>query len=526
VRQPGEQRHRAGAAATDGGAECQGKQTLILKGEKEISVSAGICPEGFRATERRPWPQEQEVVPAWRTKLGDDGNQMMADGNAFPGFIWGRPFVNSSRPRLAKIFSASLRLCVKIRPLKPKTFMLIAGEASGDLLAAELVSALRGQLPDAKFFGAGGTRMAAAGVESAFDLTQHSVIGITEVLKKYFEFRRLFNQLLALAIARQPDVVIGIDFGGFNLRFGQAVKQYVRENPFSKWNPKIVQFVSPQVWASRPGRADKLARDYDLLLSIFPFEKDWYAQRVPPLRVEFVGHPMIGRFTIEDLRLTRGSTDAGSGRNDEAQKKSENRNAESGNKSESPHVGCYHVLLLPGSRKSELQRHLPVMLGALKLIQEKLPAARAKMVLPNPALVQLAKTLGAELEIQIGELPRALATADVALASTGTVTMECACFGVPTVTLYKTSWLTYEIGKRIVTVKSLTMPNLLAGEMVFPEFVQHDATPENLSRAALELVQDPIRREIIRVQLAKIILSLGEPGAARRAADAILTLLP
>ena len=150
-----------------------------------------------------------------------------------------------------------------------------------------------------QFFGAGGPKMAAAGVELAFDLTQHSVIGISDVLKNYFKFRRLFNQLLKLAIERKPDVIIGVDFGGFNLRFGHAIKEYVRNNPFSKWNPKIVQFVSPQVWASRPGRANLLAADYDLLLSIFPFEKDWYAQRVPKLRVEFVGHPMVGTISEE-----------------------------------------------------------------------------------------------------------------------------------------------------------------------------------------------------------------------------------
>src|ERR1035441_5766833 len=155
--------------------------------------------------------------------------------------------------------------------MKPKTFMLIAGEASGDLLAAELVSALRGRLfaldPQSlpQFFGAGGTKMVDAEVELAFDLTQHSVVGISDVLKNYFKFRRLFNQLLALAIEHKPDVVIGVDYGGFNLRFGHAIKKYVRENPFSKWNPKIIQFVSPQVWASRPGRADLLAADYDLL---------------------------------------------------------------------------------------------------------------------------------------------------------------------------------------------------------------------------------------------------------------------
>jgi lipid-A-disaccharide synthase len=320
------------------------------------------------------------------------------------------------------------------------------------------------------------------------------------VLKNYFKFRRLFNQLLALAIERKPDVVIGVDYGGFNLRFGHAVKEYVRNNPFSKWNPKIVQFVSPQVWASRPGRANLLAADYDLLLSIFPFEKDWYAQRVPNLRVEFVGHPMVERL------------------------KSEVTSQKSEVLAASP-----KILLLPGSRKSELQRHLPVMLVALKLIQEKIPAVKAKMVLPNQGLKELADRLSAlqsGVEIQIGNLPQALADANVAIASTGTVTMECAFFGLPTVTLYKTSWFTYEIAKRIVTVKSLTMPNLLAGETVYPEFIQNDATPENISRAALELLQDELRRTKIKSQLAKIISSLGEPGAAGRAATAVLSLFP
>ena len=387
--------------------------------------------------------------------------------------------------------------------------MLIAGEASGDLLAAELVSALREKLAanpqsairDPQFFGAGGVKMAAAGVDLVFDLTQHSVIGITDVLKNILKFRRLFNQLFALAIERKPDVIIGIDFGGFNLRFGAAIKKHVRDNPFSQWDPKIVQFVSPQVWASRPGRADKLARDYDLLLSIFPFEKAWYAQRVPKLQVEFVGHPMIGRFTNDDLRFTTRLTGGAA----IADRKS-------------------NILLLPGSRKSELQRHLPAMLGALKLIQEKLPTTQAKMVLPNSTLMALAKSLGANLEIQIGELPWALAEADIAIASTGTVTMECAFFGVPTVTLYKTSWLTYQIAKRIVTVKSLTMPNLLAGEPVYPEFIQNEATPEHLADAALDLLQHEIQRAKIQAKLAKIVASLGEPGAAGRAAAAILSL--
>jgi len=384
--------------------------------------------------------------------------------------------------------------------MPPKIIMLIAGEASGDLLAAELVTALREKLPSAPaFFGAGGPKMSAAGVDLAFDLTHHAVTGITDVVKNILKFRRLFNQLLALAIARRPDIIIGVDYGGFNLRFGSAIRKYVRENPFLKWEPKIIQFVSPQVWASRPGRANKLERDYDLLLSIFPFEKEWYARRVPKLRVEFVGHPMLGRYP-----------------------------SLAGAKSKDASVGTpkLEILLLPGSRRSELQRHLPPMLNALSLMQEKLPSAVARMVLPNESLLQLAKSLGADVEIQIGDLPQALARADIAIASTGTVTMECAFFGVPTVTLYKTSWLTYQIARHLITVKSLTMPNLLAGETVYPEFIQYEATPENLSHAAVELLQDESRRAWIKSELAKIVASLGEPGAAGRAADAILSLFP
>jgi lipid-A-disaccharide synthase len=182
------------------------------------------------------------------------------------------------------------------------------------------------------------------------------------------------------------------------------------------------------------------------------------------------------------------------------------------------------IVLLPGSRKKELERHLPVVLGSLQIIQSAIPNARALMVLPSENLAAVARIhpLAQGLEIRCGGLAEALASADLAIASTGTVTMECAFFRVPTVTLYKTSWSTFQIGKRIVKVKSLTMPNLLAGAEVFPEFIQNFATPENIARAALELLRDPLRRERLQAQLAKIIASLGPPGASRRAADLIL----
>lgn len=405
--------------------------------------------------------------------------------------------------------------------------MVIAGEASGDLLAAELVGALRQEFAEAeaiptadhqplhaslepRFFGAGGQGMAAAGVELAFDLTAYSVTGLSDVMKNLFKFQRLLHQLRNLAIERKPDAVICVDFSGFNLRLAHAMRRYVRARRdwFHDWAPKVFQYVSPQVWASREGRAYQMARDMDLLLSIIPFERDWYAKRVPQLRVEFVGHPLLDRYANAQ-RPKQGGSARGSGPSSFA-----------------PHPSPPLILLLPGSRRNELARHLAVMIGALTALRAALPNIRAKMVLPNEELVRQARASGLppNLEIQYGGLAEALANTQVAIASTGTVTMECAYFGVPTVAIYKTSWSTYQIGKRMARVKYLAMPNLLAGEEVFPEFIQNAATPENLARAALELLRDQSRRERIRSKLAQVIRTLGGPGASRRAARAIISL--
>jgi lipid-A-disaccharide synthase len=260
----------------------------------------------------------------------------------------------------------------------------------------------------------------------------------------------------------------------------------------------VVQYVSPQVWASRERRVWQIARDYDLLLSLFPFEKEWYAKRVPRFPVEFVGHPIVDRYG----KLTRTRL--------------------------APQPGAsINVLLLPGSRSSELARHLPVMFEALNILRPGLPGMRARLVLPKDELLQQARQGGlpADVEARAGGLPEALAEADVAIASTGTVTLECAYFGVPTVALYKTSWLNYQIGKRIVTVKFLAMPNLLANDEIFPEFIQEAATGEHIARATMELLRDQARRARIRNQLGEIVASLGEPGASQRAAKAILPLM-
>ena len=191
--------------------------------------------------------------------------------------------------------------------MKNPTFMLIAGEPSGDRLAAELVKALKSDrsCAGARFFGAGGKEMSNAGVDIVVDMTEHSVIGLWEVVKRYRTFKRLFDQLLRVALERRPDALVCVDFSGFNRRFARRLRWEIAVQPgaFGGWRPRIVQFVSPQVWASRPGRAKQMARDFDLLLCIFPFEKAWYAERVPELRVEFVGHPMIDRFKVQSSKF-------------------------------------------------------------------------------------------------------------------------------------------------------------------------------------------------------------------------------
>jgi lipid-A-disaccharide synthase len=351
-----------------------------------------------------------------------------------------------------------------------------------------------------RFFGAGGREMAAAGVELALDLTAHAVTGISEVLKNYPKFRRLFAQLYRLALERKADAIICVDFSGFNRRFAHAIRKYqrARNGWFHDWKPRIIQYVSPQVWASREGRAYQIAEDFDLLLSIFPFEQQWYAARVPKLRVEFVGNPIIDRYGAvpPEPKAT-------------------------------PVGGHPTVLLLPGSRPGELARHLPVLLESLKRIRAVLPQVEARMVLPNAGLLELAREFGLPetLRVQIGDLPTALRAADLALASTGTVTLECAYFGVPAIALYKTSWITWQIARRIITVKYGAMPNLLADREIYPEFIQDAATPENIVKAALSILQDPLRGSKIREELAQVARSLGTPGAARRAARAILETL-
>lgn len=404
--------------------------------------------------------------------------------------------------------------------MKPLSFMVVAGEASGDQLAAELVHSIRAECArvvpvpsrdaqplrtelEPRFCGAGGRRMRDAEVELAIDLTKSTVFGIAGVIRHYLKFLRYRNQLLGVAVRRQPDVLIGVDYSGFNRNLAAAVCRHVRrQSPaFGNWHPKIVQFVSPQVWASRESRVYQLQRDYDMILSIFPFEKPWYAEHAPGVRVEFVGHFLVDRFP-------------------EGRKMRESRPVTVATPAQ--------ILLLPGSRKSELARHIPILVQTAGKIREQRKAIFT-MVLPNEelrsAFAGLINDPGIHINTQIGRLHEALSTADLAIASSGTITLECAWFGVPTVVMYKLSWPEYQVGRRIVKVPFIAMPNLLAGEAVFPEYIQHEATPDKLSEAGLRFLSDEDLRVKTRHKINRAVGTLEGPGSTQRAAQAVLSLV-
>jgi lipid-A-disaccharide synthase len=403
--------------------------------------------------------------------------------------------------------------------MKRAGIMLVAGDPSGDANAAALVRELAVAAPVAQFqitgdaqplttplapcfFGAGGPKMAAAGVELAGDLTAQSVIGLGGLIKKLPMFRRLLRELARQAAERQPELIILVDYGGFNLRLARVIKDYVRARtgPFFNWHPKIVQFISPQVWASRPGRARSMAQNDDLVLSMFPFEKKWFAANAPGLPVEFVGHPIF------DIYPGRRRAVAPAGRD----------------------LRQPIIVLLPGSRRGELRRHVPVMREAAGLIAARQPA-QFKMIVPDETSAGIASALlpagWPDIGLQAGGLADALSAATLAITKTGTITLECAYFGVPAVAIYKTDWITYHCARQLANVKYLSMPNLLADEPIYPEFIQGRATAGNIAAATLELLADPARRDGICAKLDMVIQSLGGPGAARRAAAAILRLM-
>ncbi|SDU17183.1 lipid-A-disaccharide synthase [Verrucomicrobium sp. GAS474] len=375
---------------------------------------------------------------------------------------------------------------------RPPVVFLIAGEPSGDGHGAELVNALRRFRPDLRCIGTGGPRMRAAGQEQLFDLTDHAVVGFVEVLKHYPTLRDLFGRLLALAKEEQPDAVVFIDYPGFNLRFAKALRKIKALKA-----TKLVYYISPQVWAWKSGRAKTMAKILDLLLVIFPFEKDWFAERVPKLRTEWVGHPIWDRI----------------------QPKGE----ETGNRIER------RVALLPGSREGEIRKHLPILIETARDLMGRHPNLRFVWMSPDLERQRLGQRIllecgGGDIPIEsyVGYQLSHLSRCDLALLASGTVSLECACMDVPQIVFYKVNPLTYFIGRMVVKVPYVSMVNVLADREVVPEFIQSDLSPALLSARASELLKDAVQQEEMRKGMRRVVERLGKAGASVRAAEAVL----
>lgn len=368
-----------------------------------------------------------------------------------------------------------------------RSLFFIAGEASGDAHAADVIRALKARAPDVHCLGAGGPKMRDAGMELLLDLTEHAVLGLVEVLRNYCKFRRFFYQLLDVVASRRPDAVVLVDYPGFNLRFVKALR---RRFAGGAYRPRVIYYISPQLWAWAERRVRVVEHGVDLLLSIFPFEKAWYAQRAPGLRVEFVGHPLATRHAHvnSELRTPQPET---------------------------------VLALLPGSREREIRAHWPILKEAVRRILEK-ERVRVVVLAASDRIEALLKDDGADRFEISRDVVETLSRATVSITASGTATLECAFFGVPTIVIYQVAWPTYLVGRMLVKVDHLAMPNVLAGETVFPEFIQHRATPAAIAQEALDLLTNKTRRAAMKAKLSAIVEGLGGPGASERAAELIV----
>ena len=375
--------------------------------------------------------------------------------------------------------------------MTPIPVLLSAGEASGDMYAARLATALQQRLK-VKIFGLGGDQMRAAGVDIIADYHEVSVVGITEILSHLPSLIRAMRKLVAAARQRGPALAILTDFPGFHLRLARKLLPLGIRN---------VYYICPQFWAWRPWRANLVRRRFVQALCIFPFEEDFFRER--GVNAKFIGHPLVG--TVQPT-LSREQFAA-------------NHNLD-------PRHPI--ITLLPGSRWGEISRHLPTMLEACRELERLAPAAYnfVLAVAPGIDLARLRTLIPLDRHPVIvqNETYNALASADAALVCSGTATVEAALLGTPMAVVYRVTPLTALLAKPLVRTKFVSMVNLIAAREVVLELIQDDFTAP---RAAGELrrLLDPIVSAELRRGLAEVRLRLGPPGAIDRAADAIAALL-
>ena len=371
--------------------------------------------------------------------------------------------------------------------------MLLAGEASGDAHGAEVVYELKKMNPDIQLSGMGSSEMKRAGVDVFFDSASIAVVGIVEVLKHWGEIRQAMALVRSRLESTTPDLLVLIDYPEFNLKMARHAKSL---------GIRVLFYISPQVWAWRPKRIHKIGRSIDHMAVLFKFESEFYENAEIP--VTFVGHPLV------DKVKTTG---------------------QAGQERERLHIPDDHRLvgLFPGSRNSEISRLLPIMLATAEAMHDK--NKQLSFVLPVAATLdyvrikQLCDASRADIKLTTDNLYDVISCCDAIVSCSGTVTLEIALLGVPLCIIYKMSWLSYQIMRRLITIDRIGLANIVANEHIVQELLQDDANAKNISEELFRLLDDPDYRRKAIQNLLKVKQNLGKGQGSRHMAELIMSFL-
>lgn len=361
---------------------------------------------------------------------------------------------------------------------------VVAGEASGDLHASQVMRELRDIDPSLQLFGIGGDLLAAEGMNVLHHVREMAVVGLIEVIRQLPMFRRVFKEMVERIKAEKPAAVLLVDFPDFNLRLAKQCRAM---------GVPVLYYISPQVWAWRRRRIFEIARNVDQMIVIFPFEEQLYRSHGVP--VTYVGHPLVEQ--LEPLRRAPRQL-----------------------------VEPFRIALLPGSRTSEIRSLLPPMLEAVVRIRKE-RSIEPFIVLAPTLDREEAETIlaahGSDVRIVDRDQRNELAGADLSISSSGTATLESALLGIPVVVVYKLNFITHAIGRRMVKLPHFSLVNIVAGKEVVPELLQENVNGERIAAEAMRLL-DPEVHARVRTELDIVRRRLGEKGASRRAAEVIARL--
>ena len=377
--------------------------------------------------------------------------------------------------------------------MKSKKILMVAGEVSGDLHGAHLMEAILRIDPKVQFFGVGGERLERMGMKLLYHSQSLSVVGITEVL---FKIRSILGALRGLKQSldqERPDLIILIDFPDFNLRLAKIAH--------GKGIPTLY-YISPQVWAWRPKRVKLIAQWVRKMVVLFPFEVPFY--EAAGVDVEWVGHPLL------DIVKPTLSKEAAFQRLGLDPKRKT-------------------IALLPGSRIHEVKRLLPPLLASAQLLEKEIPDLQFVIPLASGIHQRLlsswTRNISLPVKVVEGWAYEVMNLAELLIAASGTATLEAAILGKPMVIVYKVSFFSYWIGRALIQVDHIGLVNLVAGKEIVPELIQKDVNPQRIAEEALRILRDPILRRRMSESMAGVRQSLGEPGAAQRAAGIVMSLL-